>query len=63
MRGLVSDVQAAYLTDVSGRSVVELGESGRSAEWRLPAFGLDPGLYYLTLYSAGEWHALAVELE
>ena len=63
VEGLVAEVEAAYLTDVSGRAVVELGESGRAAQWPVPTFEVEPGRYYLSLYSAGEWRALAVEIE
>lgn len=63
VRGLRSDVEVAFLSDVHGRTVLELGGAGRAPEWRLPDHGLEPGRYYLVLYSAREWHSLAVEIE
>lgn len=63
VRGLRSDVEQAFLSDLNGRTVAELGEAGRSPEWRLPDYGLGAGRYYLVLHSAGEWHSFAVELE
>ena len=63
VRGLRSDVEMAFLSDVHGRTVLELGEAGRAPEWRLPDHGPEAGRYYLVLYSAGEWHSLAVEIE